>query len=360
MFRGGIAHTGLCVSAEPLAERMSVLWRRPGLNKGIHTASKSSPVADHQALYVGSDEGYIYALSKRTGGCLWRFKVRPCRYGIHGTPAVDADSVYIGAYDGFLYALDKRSGRLQWETRLGDHIGASPTLFEKRLYIGVETDHPGGFLACVDRATGELLFCSRDLGGHTHSTPTIDAARRLVYIGANSGWFYAFDADDGKLRWRFPTAGPIKSTAALEGDAVLFTSWDQCLYALHKTDGHLLWRYHTQARAMSSPAVDPTAGRVYAGSHDRRFYCVSRAHGLRRWRAVTGGRIMSSPVIASWGPQRCKAVLVGSNDGGLYLFDAATGAQLGRHRLNAKLTSVPLIANATVYVSTNRDLYALH
>jgi outer membrane protein assembly factor BamB len=357
MYRGGIAHTGNYLSERPIRRDMELLWQYEGLNRGIHTASKSSPVVDDRMIFVGSDSGYLYAFDKNRGTVEWRFKVRWCRNGIHGTPAVDHQKVYIGAYDGYLYALEKRTGAMIWEVRLGDYIGSSPTLFEDRVYIGVETRRPGGHLVAVERETGTVIFKTRDLDGHTHCTPTIDEKLRKVYLGANSRIFFAFNADTGRLHWKLPTGGAIKSTAALSRRYVLFTSWDSYVYVMLKKADRVKWKFKTRKRSMSSPALDEEDNRVYVGSHDRTCYALALDSGKEIWRKTVRGRIISSPVIARLDEGDAKVILIGSNDGGLYMLDAVNGRQINCFQLDSRVTSVPVVRDGRVYISSNSDLY---
>jgi outer membrane protein assembly factor BamB len=156
MYRGGAAHTGDLTYETPVSEKPEPLWKFNYLNKGIHTASKSSPVVDEAALYVGADNGFFYAFDRFNGRVLWEFKAKRSIFGIHSSPAVDAETVYFGAYNGYLYALDKTTGAVKWKRRLGDSIGSSPVLFEDKIYIGVELNQPNrGFLAAVRISDGK-------------------------------------------------------------------------------------------------------------------------------------------------------------------------------------------------------------
>lgn len=368
MYRGTPQHTGEAAPGESLRIPPEPLWEAGPINVGIHTASKSSPVADESQLYVGADDERLYAFDKVTGEHRWTWHSRPCRNGIHATPAVDEQHVYIADYAGWLSAVDKLTGELVWETQLGDTIGASPVLVGDRIYIGVETNAPGGYLAAVDRATGAVRFVGEDLGDHTHATPTLDPDGRVVFLGSNRGLFHALAAETGAEVWRFaprgaldpwPPAGErpafhaqIKSTAAFAGDAVLFTSWDHHLYCLDAATGEERWRFETGERVMSSPTVDRAGGTVYVGSHDDHVYAVDLATGRRRWARRTGGSVYSSGVLV---PRRDggAVLVIGSADAHVYALDAATGAVAWQAAVDGAVTGVPLVADGRLYVSTN-------
>jgi outer membrane protein assembly factor BamB len=67
-------------------------------------------VAAQGRVYVGSRDGFLYALDAASGQPTWRYDAQGS--WVVGTPAVDGDSVYVGTPDtGLLLALDKRTGR---------------------------------------------------------------------------------------------------------------------------------------------------------------------------------------------------------------------------------------------------------
>ncbi len=360
-YRYPLSHTGYYPQA--YVDPSPQLHKRYGLvNIGRYGASKSSPLVDQGIIYVGADDGHLYAIREADMSLAWSFRVRPqARQGIHATPALDDKHVYIGAYDGWLYALNKVTGRLVWQTRLGDSIGSSAVIWGDRLYVGVETIKREGDLSCVNKNTGEHVYSTDNFGHHTHATPTINPDTATVFMGANSHRFFAIDANTGKLKWTYETGGPIKSTAALvEGD-VLFTSWDGHLYKLSQQTGALVWRFKSNDQSMSSPAIDTDWRVVYCGSRDKLLYAVSLDDGKKRWSFRTQGGIRSSPIIVRNSAAMGKIVIFGSRDNALYGLDAASGHQLFQFPTQDHVTSVPLVKDQQIYVSGDDGwLYILH
>lgn len=373
MYRGTAEHTGVAAAGERLRVPPQRLWTVGPINVGIHSASKSSPVADATQLYIGADDERLYAFDKRTGEHRWTWYSRPCKNGIHATPAVDDVRVYIGDYAGWLSAIDKRSGALAWETRLGDSIGASPVVVGDRIYVGVETRVPDGYLVAVDRQTGEEVLRTAPFGDHTHATPSFDGSGDgpacTAFLGSNRGLFHAFDAATGEERWRFAPRGAlepwpalaerpafhaqIKSTAAVVDGRVLFTSWDWRLYCLDAATGAEAWSYETGARSMSSPTVDVASGRVFFGSHDQRVHAVDLRTGAPLWTFETGDRVYSSGVLVDRKDGAGQVFVIGSSDGHVYALDTDTGAVAWDARLGGPLTSVPLVDGGRLYLSTD-------
>eukprot|EP01052_Picozoa_sp_SAG31_P037679 SAG31_NODE_4905_length_2875_cov_2.277017_1_plen_97_part_00 len=74
----------------------------------------ASPAVYDGTVYLGSDDGHLYALEQRTGQLKWKFAQRcmPAnsilcgRNGIRSSPAVFADgSVVFGSYDKHVYKV---------------------------------------------------------------------------------------------------------------------------------------------------------------------------------------------------------------------------------------------------------------
>jgi eukaryotic-like serine/threonine-protein kinase len=63
---------------------------------------QSSPAVSRGIVYIGSDEGIVYALNVNTGAELWRYYVDG--FCICSSPAVAKGVVYVGSYDGNFYA----------------------------------------------------------------------------------------------------------------------------------------------------------------------------------------------------------------------------------------------------------------
>jgi outer membrane protein assembly factor BamB len=55
---------------------------------------------------------------------------------VQSSPAVAGDTVYVGSEDGYLYAVDAASGEKLWQFATGDKITSSPTVADGTVYIG--------------------------------------------------------------------------------------------------------------------------------------------------------------------------------------------------------------------------------
>ncbi|MFB6308304.1 MAG: PQQ-binding-like beta-propeller repeat protein [Haloarculaceae archaeon] len=337
-FRGGLKNHGYQDRAVP--EAVEVDWSLP-VNRGEHTAAKSSPVRTPGGdIVVAGDTGTVHAL-RPDGTIRWTANVEPTTRGIHGTPAIANGSVYVGAYDGALYAFDLATGEREWRTQLGDAIGSSPKYYNGVLYIAVEYSTPSGSVAAVDAATGNVFVDDGWPTNHPHSTLGIALDAGRLVVGANDGVLRAWSFPELDREWTFETDGEIKGPVAIADGAAIFGSWDEHVYAVELADGTERWAVETGDLVMSAPAV--ADGTVYVGSHDHHLYALDVVSGEKLWAYETGGQIIGG-VVAT--PDH---VLAGSYDTDLHAVGRADGERAWRAAGRGVATSAPLVTDEAVY-----------
>ena len=114
----------------------------------------------------------------------------------------------------------------------------------------------------------------------------------------------------------------------------------------------ILWQSATNGAVQSSP--DLANGLLYVGSNDGGLYAFDATTGQLAWKALTGGVVISSPDVANG------LVYVGSGDGKLYAFDAVTGQAVWVFATSAAITSSPDVVGGLVYIgSDDGAVYAL-
>ena len=110
----------------------TVKWKFP-----MDDGAESSPaVGPDGTIYVGSFDGYMYAIKDEgdAGVLKWKFLTRAA---IDGSPAVDGCGVvYFGSRDSTLYAVNP-DGSLRWSLPTGGEIESSPSIDRNgTLYVG--------------------------------------------------------------------------------------------------------------------------------------------------------------------------------------------------------------------------------
>lgn len=215
----------------------SIAWAQPTIAAG--------------RVFVGSQNGTVYALDAGTGCVHWTFGapggVRTA-VAIGPGDAPPRSVAYFGDTAAQVHALDAETGRLLWTRRVDDHPAArvtgSPTLHDGRLYVPVSSYEeaqgadPGypcctfrGSLVALDAASGAVVW-KRYLiadepsrrgtssagvplwgpsGSAVWSAPTVDTGRRAIYVATGNAYsapaattsdaVVALDLDTGAIRW---------------------------------------------------------------------------------------------------------------------------------------------------------------
>ena len=361
MFRGGPAHQGVYQGGGPTL--LGLAWRAPTDGDVVSSAAIANGV-----VYVGSGDGFLYALDLATGARRWRYDAGS---PVSSSPAVGGGLVFATARDGSIFALDGATGTrrwrlttgpdlpLPWGHESGDHFLSSPTYVEGTVVVGAGD---GGVYA-VDARRGHAKWRAQT-EGRVRASPAVANGR--VYTGSYDGRVYCYDLTSGALRWRYDTEGTtlksgsygfdrrsIQSSPAVDNGVVYVGARDGFLYAIGADDGKLRWRVdHKISWIITSPAVSEHT--VFAGSSDAHFTQALDSTGTERWRFAADVPVWSSPAVAG------DLVYFGDAAGRVHAVDRASGAEKWMFRTGATVFSSPVVAGDLVVVgSTDGGVYAL-
>ena len=222
-----------------------------GVDGAIRMASQ--PALAGGAIYLGAQDGNVYALDQSSGCLRWQFHApAEVRTGIvvsswNRDDVSARPRVYFGDLIGNVYAVDAISGNLGWQDHVDAHasstLTAAPVLHGDRLYVAVssiEEGVPGKYDCCTFRGSivayearsGRRLWQSYLLPkavfrGRTSSgekkygpsgvaiwgAPAIDEQRGLMYFGTGDSYtspapklsdaIVAMRLDTGKIVWSY-------------------------------------------------------------------------------------------------------------------------------------------------------------
>jgi outer membrane protein assembly factor BamB len=141
---------------------LSERWDQP-INFG--GAIVGAPAVDADGiLYVGSFGSTVTAVNS-SGDVLWEF---PTQGWVWATPLLVEGTLYVGDQNGMLYAIDAANGAEIWSTDLRSTVLGTPALYEDTLYIGTEN----GEIFSIDPADGASKKV-QDVDGNLFSSPVV-------------------------------------------------------------------------------------------------------------------------------------------------------------------------------------------
>ncbi|UXR66025.1 PQQ-like beta-propeller repeat protein [Bdellovibrio bacteriovorus] len=353
-YRSDAQRSGRTESSLPRFKDLSLLWKIPNLNNGIHRASKSSPAVDPEGFYIADDTGFVRAYNWQ-GELRWQFYSGVSSRGFHSTPLTDQDSLYIGDYAGFLYSLNKSSGQIRWITKTGVTVGSSPLLHAGVLYVGVELADPDGYLLAIEARSGRWIWTSPLLGNHPHSSPSLSQDGQLLLMGSNTGAMAAYDLHTGKNLWSFATNDDIKCSALINKDRAYFTSWDGFLYAVDNHTGKMIWKTVLDGSAMSCPSLNKSGDILIITGFAKNF-AIRTANGTPLWDSAIVGRDLraqASPLIISYSSQEVAITLCENRS--LCVQDVQSGTVLQKVKMQSDFSGSPVYWDGKLLLSTSGE-----
>lgn len=210
---------------------------------------RSQPAVYRGRVFVGGQDGSIYALDMATGCAHWSTTVQSqVRSGITIGEIGANPTLFFGDSAGYVYALDGATGKQLWKMRPDEHptstVTATPVFYQGRLYLGSASREEAlsisplypcctfrGSETAVDAATGKVLW-------KRYMIPEVAKERPKGRHGS-AAW-----GPSGVGVWTAPTLDPEHDTMYVTtGDNYSdpSTSMSDSLVALRLSSGEILW-----------------------------------------------------------------------------------------------------------------------
>lgn len=357
---------------------------------------EATPVTDNGVVYVGAESGVFYAVSQSTGKVLWSqflgFSTGTCSaLGIESTATVAPDpntgtlTVYVGSGNGYVYALNAADGTVRWKTQVAvqlplvadnPFLWSSPAVANNHVYIGISSECddfpavPTPAVVALDQASGtqQAAYFSEppgQTGAGVWSSPAVDPTDGSVFVTTgNPGQSPDLgDGDsivrlDGKTlarldKWTIPAAqqisdgdfGASPTLFSAPGSGLLVGACNKngTFYAFSRSalSAGPIWQ-----RQVGTPANDPPAciagaafdgtylyvganattigGTSYAGS----LRALDPATGTPVWETGLPSNVLGSPTVDGSGVVAASTDYPYSLSEATRLFNASTGAVL--------------------------------
>lgn len=335
-YTGELLHTLVLEQNYPYDEDMNVAWEGRTFFTGATT-----PVYDSGAVYFGTADGHVMAYTvTRDGGfeMLWDYDpddtyangeytgVKGCFY-FYAPIIADVGGermLFIGSYEGYVYALSASTGEEVWVERmidLGDDniphkgtpgsVGYIYATSDGRLIVNCDDggmSPQDGYVLCVDASTGrgpdgadyywklEVL-----MGGavvydgliYAYVSPAAKGTDSLEYADGTSeevrDAIYCIDLD-GKVVWRTEDMVLIKAALTMADGILYATDYSAGEYwpsgggvtAISAEDGSQIWRVQLTPHSEDSysmVSVTVIDGKLYVGNDYGAVYCISDVAG---------------------------------------------------------------------------------
>ena len=224
------------------------------------TSAYGQPTIAGGRVYVGSDNGFVYALDASSGCVYWSFQSQGgVRTAISIGRAGSRYAAYFADVKANVYAIDAESGALLWKKSAESHplarVTGAPALHDGRVYVPVASFEEGsgpnpkyecctfrGSVVAYDAVSGEQVWKTYTIperprptkknsvgtqmwgaaGAAVWSAPTIDVKRGALYVATGDAYTYpASDTSDAVMAFDLKSGIPLWTHQFTANDAFL-------------------------------------------------------------------------------------------------------------------------------------------
>jgi hypothetical protein len=226
-------------------------WSAEGLGRGFSTVSLSGD----RIFTLGDqcDRQYVLALSRADGSILWRRDIGPSwsdrglYAGSRSTPTIDGDRLYALGTEGDLACLDSATGEILWSRNLAKDFG------------------------------GYVMMARAGVNWRYAESPLVDGDRVVVTPGAPDAAMVALRKSDGAEIWRasVPRLGDRGADGAQYSSIVISEGagvkqyvqlMGRGLVGIRAENGEFLWGYNRIANDVANIATPIVSGDYVFGS----------------------------------------------------------------------------------------------
>ncbi|HEX9069765.1 MAG TPA: PQQ-binding-like beta-propeller repeat protein, partial [Ktedonobacterales bacterium] len=365
----------------------------------------ASPTLAGGIVYVGSWDGYEYAIDAKAGTIKWKTflgqtttpNCNPTLIGITSAATVLNNVVYVGGGDSNWYALDAGTGTVLWSVPTGDNSIAgghynwsSPLIANGSAYIGIASncDNPlvQGELLRVDLTSHAVVATAKfvpdgQVGGGVWTSPALDTATNTVYVTTGTQNLPSQTMPQGLVSlnattlaingsWQIPPAdalndadfgnSPILFTTAAGRALVAATNKNGYVYAFDRANVSAgpVWRTRIaiggECPTCGDGSVSSMAfakGVLYAAGGNTIIGGAGYQGSVRALDPATGNIIWehgdTQPVVPALAYDN--GLVIDGAGNILEVLDASTGKRLYTYQAGGGIYSAPSVWNGKIY-----------
>jgi outer membrane protein assembly factor BamB len=356
-----------------------VRWQSP-----VPGCGHASPIVcgDRVFLTTADEEKQqhrLLAYNRQTGELLWNLLIHEGGF-MHkheknsyasATPVCDGKHVFATfLYDGALWVTAVTfDGKIVWQVAAGPFMAehgdsASPVLYKSALLVA--GDNLGSsFVAALNRATGRILWRANREGSGRHGSygspilATLAGRPQFLYAGLSRTASYA--PDTGDELWNCTGPAECTGSSMAAGGDLAFASGgypEHSLLAIRAdgrgdvTESRIAWQTHKGVTYVPSPIFYD--GRLFVINDEGTAACYNAATGGEVWRKRIDGSFTASPVIVG-------GKLFMTNEAGT-TFVLAAGPKyelLAANDLGSGGMATPAICGGQIFIRTADQLFCI-
>lgn len=306
----------------------------------------ASAVTGEGNLYVGSQDGTIYAINPGRGTQRWEFGGVGA---VRSTPAYYDGTVYANV-GGTTYALNANEKGQEWQHSEGLGPASSPNVDEVTEAVYLSKSRA---VYALDANDGSEIW-SFDIGRNSVSTPALDQENDMLFVGGGEGEVYGRDLISGSGVWSVEVSNPVTGGVSYKDGRVYAADNGGTVYAFDSETGNEVWSNEIGNGGFDRISPTVSNGLVYLGASFGGFYALNTDNGEIEWEVSTRSGVNGSAAVAG------DAVYFAEGTR-LQAVAAEDGESLWEYEAEQNFHS-PIVDGDTVYAGTetaDNSLYSL-
>src|SRR6478609_1054037 len=252
--------------SEANAAQLGLAWSfDPATDRGL----EATPLVIDGVMYTTGSWSVTYAIDARTGKQMWKYDPEvhrkydnlACCDVVNRGAAVYKDKVYVGVLDGRLVALDIKTGKPAWTSTTVDQnqaytITGAPRIAKGKVIIGNGGAEYGvrGYVSAYDAETGKLAWRFYTVPGDPSKPQENKALEKALPTWKGENW------------WKYGGGGTVWDSIVYDPELNLLyvgtgngSTWNRhvrspgggdnlylaSILAINPDNGELVWHYQT-------------------------------------------------------------------------------------------------------------------
>ncbi|MEW7864280.1 outer membrane protein assembly factor BamB [Aeromonas diversa] len=330
--------------------------------------SQLRPAINGDRIYAASRDGDVTALERSNGDEVWSIDLADLEINadkrsarLSGGLTLAYGKIFLGSENGVVYALSEEKGEVLWQVKVPGEVVASPAVADGRVVVLTTS----GQLIALDSEDGKQLWSLSEeqppLTLRSAAMPII--TNGAVLYGRADGRVGIALLSNGQPVRQSKVADPrgateldrmvdVDATPLVAGDELYAIAYNGQLVARKLLSGDEVWkRKYSAYRDMAVSGDD-----IFITDSRSHLFAVDKRNGLELWsNTKLENRTVTAPVVLG------DYVVVGDVEGYLYWIDRFDGTIKAMQELDSSgLYAAPLVDGDTLYIqSRSGKLYAI-
>lgn len=291
-----------------------------------------APVVHEDIIYNIDYTGTVFATSLSGLNTIWVTETGMST----GSPiTLNGDTLYIGTSEGYLVTLDRKTGHLKWKSKVGSEILAAPAVGNGYVVVRCVNGEVYAFKSHDGKKVWSDRQITPSLTLRGTSAPVI--SNDLVISAFDNGKLVAYNLQTGRVIWQQSIAVArgrttlerlidIDADIIISDDVIYTVAFQGKLAAISLGSGQVLWSRDFDSYIGMS--IDPY--RIYIVDSNSQVWALDKRNGATHWKQEAMlRRNLTKPLLHS------NYVVVGDFNGYLHWLRRDSGKLVARVRLNA-------------------------